>query len=125
MAVPRKVAAVVQRQAGRLRKLDPKHAKAIQGISDVTERAATGSEEMAASSEQLGAQAQSLRDLVSRFKTDSGQSGQDWTTKSEERPAQAAAQKDRFSRSTIQKGNGQTGQDWMTQAAEESEAIAV
>ena len=43
--------------------------EAIHGISDVTERAAAGSEEMASSSEELGAQASSLRNLVSRFKT--------------------------------------------------------
>jgi methyl-accepting chemotaxis protein len=50
--------------------------KAIQGISEVTEQSAAGSEEMASSSEQLGAQAAALRDLVSRFKTDStGQVG--------------------------------------------------
>lgn len=42
---------------------------AIQQISEVTESAAAGSEQMASSSEQLGAQAASLRDLVSRFKT--------------------------------------------------------
>jgi methyl-accepting chemotaxis protein len=42
---------------------------AIQQVSQVTENAAAGSQEMASSSEQLGAQAASLRDLVSRFRT--------------------------------------------------------
>jgi len=48
--------------------------KAIQGISQVTEQSAAGSEELASSSEELGAQAQALRDLVARFKilTDDG-----------------------------------------------------
>jgi len=45
-------------------------AEAITGISQVTEQAAAGSEEMASSSEELGAQASALRDLVSRFKTE-------------------------------------------------------
>ncbi|HYW81148.1 MAG TPA: methyl-accepting chemotaxis protein [Thermoguttaceae bacterium] len=45
-------------------------AEAISGISQVTEQAAAGSKEMASSSEELGAQAAALRDLVSRFKTD-------------------------------------------------------
>jgi methyl-accepting chemotaxis protein len=44
-------------------------AKAIQSISQVTEQSAAGSEEMASSSEELGAQATTLRDLVARFKT--------------------------------------------------------
>ncbi len=44
--------------------------EAVQGIAEVTEQAAAGSEEMASSSEELGAQASALRDLVSRFKTD-------------------------------------------------------
>ncbi len=44
--------------------------KAIQGIAEVTEQAAAGSEQMASSSEQLGAQAAALKELVSRFKTD-------------------------------------------------------
>ena len=44
--------------------------EAMQGIAEVTEQAAAGSEEMASSSEELGAQATALRDLVSRFKTD-------------------------------------------------------
>jgi len=43
---------------------------AIQAISQVTEQSAAGSEEMASSSEELGAQATSLRELVSRFKTE-------------------------------------------------------
>ena len=42
--------------------------KAIQGIAQVTEQAAAGSEEMASSSQQLGAQAQALRDLVGQFR---------------------------------------------------------
>ena len=41
---------------------------AIRGISKVTEQAAAGSEELASSSEELGAQAGSLRELVKRFK---------------------------------------------------------
>jgi methyl-accepting chemotaxis protein len=43
-------------------------AKSIQGVSQITEQSAAGSEEMASSSEELGAQATSLRDLVSQFK---------------------------------------------------------
>ena len=46
-------------------------AGAIQGVADVAEQSAAGSEEMASSSEELGAQATGLRELVSRFKTDS------------------------------------------------------
>jgi hypothetical protein len=42
----------------------------VQGIAEVTERAAAASEEMASSSEELGAQANGLRDLVSRFQID-------------------------------------------------------
>lgn len=42
--------------------------KAIQSISQVTERSAASSEEMAAGSEELGAQASSLNALVQRFK---------------------------------------------------------
>ncbi len=49
---------------------------AIHGITEVTEQTAAGSEEMASSSEELGAQSASLRDLVSRFKTDSNSSRQ-------------------------------------------------
>ncbi|MGQ0635670.1 MAG: methyl-accepting chemotaxis protein [Planctomycetaceae bacterium] len=41
---------------------------AIRSVSQTTESNAAAAEEMAASAEQLGAQAQSLRDLVSRFK---------------------------------------------------------
>ena len=47
--------------------------EAIQGIAQVTEQAAAGSEEMASSSEELGAQASALRDLVSRFRTDTSE----------------------------------------------------
>jgi methyl-accepting chemotaxis protein len=43
--------------------------KAIQGVAEVTERSAAGSEEMASSSEELGAQAAALQQLVGRFKT--------------------------------------------------------
>ena len=43
--------------------------RAIQGITEVTEQSAAGSEEMASSSEELGAQAATLRDVVGRFKT--------------------------------------------------------
>jgi methyl-accepting chemotaxis protein len=46
-------------------------AQAISGIAQVTEQTAAGSEEMASSSEQLGSQAATLRDLVSRFRTKS------------------------------------------------------
>ena len=49
---------------------------AIQGVTGVTEQTAAGSEEMASSSEQLGAQAATLRDLVSRFKTDNRRSAE-------------------------------------------------
>jgi methyl-accepting chemotaxis protein len=43
---------------------------AIGQVSEVTEQSAAGSEEMASSSEELGAQATALRDLVSGFKLD-------------------------------------------------------
>ena len=43
--------------------------KAIHNVTEVTEQTAAGSEEMASSSQQLGAQATVLRDLVKRFKT--------------------------------------------------------
>jgi methyl-accepting chemotaxis protein len=43
-------------------------AAAIQNVGRTTEGNATASEELAASAEELGAQAASLRDLVSRFK---------------------------------------------------------
>ena len=49
---------------------------AIQGIAQVTEQTAAGSEEMASSSEELGAQSSGLRDLVSRFKTESSSTWQ-------------------------------------------------
>ena len=49
---------------------------AIQGIAEVTEQTAAGSEEMASSSEELGAQSSGLRDLVSRFKTESNSAWQ-------------------------------------------------
>ena len=56
-----------------------------------TEQSAAGSEELASSSEELGAQAAALKDLVSRFKTDSnGQSRKDWTAKTEKQPEAAA-----------------------------------
>ena len=64
--------------------------EAMSGIADVTEQAAAGSEEMASSSEELGAQAAALRDLVSRFKTDTRQSRQTWTAKTDAE-AQATA----------------------------------
>ncbi len=41
---------------------------AIHSVSQVTEQSAAGSEEMASSSEQLGAQASTLRELVTRFR---------------------------------------------------------
>jgi purine-binding chemotaxis protein CheW len=47
----------------------------VNEVLRVTEQSAAGSEEMASSSEQLGAQAQALRDLVGQFTTGSGQSG--------------------------------------------------
>jgi methyl-accepting chemotaxis protein len=43
--------------------------RAIQNVTHVTEQTAAGSEEMASSSEELGAQAAMLRELVVRFKT--------------------------------------------------------
>ena len=43
--------------------------EAIHGISQVTDEAASGGEEMASSSEELGAHAASLRQLVSQFRT--------------------------------------------------------
>ncbi len=49
---------------------------AIQGIAEVTEQTAAGSEEMASSSEELGAQSSGLRELVSRFKTESSSTWQ-------------------------------------------------
>jgi len=58
--------------------------KAIQGISEVTEQSAAGAEEMASSSEELGAQAQALRDLVGRFKIDDGQSSGQEVVETEE-----------------------------------------
>ncbi len=54
--------------------------EAIQGISQVTEQSAAASEEMASSSEELGAQATCLSDLVVRFKTDDVQSTKRETT---------------------------------------------
>ena len=42
---------------------------AIHGVTEVTEQTAAGSEEMASSSQQLGAQATVLQELVRRFKT--------------------------------------------------------
>ncbi len=44
--------------------------KAISQVVDVTHRTSAGSEEMAASSEQLGSQAGALRELVSHFTTE-------------------------------------------------------
>ena len=41
--------------------------KAIQGVAQVTEQSAAGSEEMASSSQELGAQANTLRSLVAEF----------------------------------------------------------
>ncbi len=43
--------------------------KAIHHVTEVTEQTAAGSEEMASSSQELGAQATVLQDLVKRFKT--------------------------------------------------------
>jgi methyl-accepting chemotaxis protein len=58
------IAAATLQQAGNAEEV----AKAIQGVAQVTEMAAAGSEEMASSSQELGAQASSLRDLVGEFK---------------------------------------------------------
>jgi methyl-accepting chemotaxis protein len=44
-------------------------------VASVAEQSAAGSEEMASSSQQLGAQASVLRDLISRFKTESNTCG--------------------------------------------------
>ena len=44
--------------------------EAIRQVIEVTHRATAGSEEMASSSEQLGAEAGALRKLVHHFKTD-------------------------------------------------------
>ncbi len=85
--------------------------KAVQGISQVTEQAAAGSEEMASSSEQLGAQAQALRDLVGQFTTSNGQSGQHQTANSEELRAQATARKAAATQAKTPKGKGPSGQD--------------
>jgi hypothetical protein len=77
----------------------------------VTEQSAAGSEEMASSSEQLGAQAQALRDLVGQFTTGNGQSSQHQTAKTEEPRAQATARKAPVAQSKTRKGNGQSAQD--------------
>jgi methyl-accepting chemotaxis protein len=50
--------------------------KAIQGVSAVTEQSAAGSEQMASSSQELGAQAATLRDLVNEFRVDGNASSQ-------------------------------------------------
>ena len=63
-----RIAAVTAEQAGHADEIG----KAMYSISDVTETTASGSEEMAASSEQLGAQATGLRELVQRFKVRTG-----------------------------------------------------
>jgi len=65
--------------------------KAIQGISEVTEQSAAGAEEMASSSEELGAQAQALRDLVSRFKIHDGRSSVQEVVETEEEKETAVA----------------------------------
>ncbi len=44
-------------------------AKAIQGVANVTEQSAAGSEQMSSSSQELGAQAATLKDLVDQFRT--------------------------------------------------------
>jgi methyl-accepting chemotaxis protein len=46
--------------------------KAIQGVASVAEQTSAGSEEMASSSEELGAQTGSLNELVWRFRVASG-----------------------------------------------------
>ena len=90
--------------------------KAIQGISQVTEQSAAGSEEMASSSEQLGAQAQALRDLVGQFTTGNGQAGQHQAAKTEEPRAQATARKAPAAQSKTSKGKGRSGQDQAAKA---------
>ncbi len=52
-----------------------KVAEAIHSIAQVTEQSSAGSEEMASSSEELGAQATAMRDMVAQFKTDDSRSG--------------------------------------------------
>ncbi len=47
--------------------------KAIEGVARVTEQSAAGSEQMVSSSEDPGIQANSLADLVGRFKTENDQ----------------------------------------------------
>jgi len=42
----------------------------MSGISEVTEQSAAGSEEMASSSEELGAQASAMKELVRHFQTE-------------------------------------------------------
>ncbi len=59
------IAASTAEQAGNAGEVS----KAIENVTLVTEQTAAGSEEMASSSQQLGAQATVLRDLVQRFKT--------------------------------------------------------
>lgn len=59
------IAASTVEQAGNASEVS----KAIHHVTEVTEQAAAGSEEMASSSQQLGAQATVLQDLVRRFKT--------------------------------------------------------
>ena len=57
--------------------------EAIGGIAEVTEQAATGSEEMVSSSEELGARAAGLRNLVARFKTHDSRASARQTTAAE------------------------------------------
>lgn len=63
-----KVAAIAQRTNEQIA-VAKEVQTAVQGISRVAEQSAAGSEEMASSSEQLGAQADALRQLVCGFKT--------------------------------------------------------
>ncbi|MDZ7616120.1 MAG: methyl-accepting chemotaxis protein [Patescibacteria group bacterium] len=49
-------------------------AKAIQGVANVTEQSAAGSEQMSSSSQELGAQALTLKELVDQFRTSDSRS---------------------------------------------------
>lgn len=89
--------------------------KAIQGVSEVTEQSAAGSEEMASSSEELGAQATALKDLVSRFTTETdGQSGMARSTSAPNAMGNGNGN-----------GNGQSAPDWTLQTETASEAATV
>lgn len=59
------IAQTTDHQTGTAREVS----QAIQGVAEVAEQSAAGSEEMASSSQELGAQADTLRELVSGFRT--------------------------------------------------------